>query len=301
MGWEHAINDYIRFLRLEKSLAENSVSAYVRDVKVLKAFAENALGKEPESLTSDDISLFLEHVQQKSYNHRSQARILSGVKGFYKYLMVEEVIDIDPTELIQGPKMTRKLPDFLTIDEIDAMIASFDLSKPEGQRNRAIIETLYSCGLRVSELVNLKITDLFFNDGLIKVLGKGDKERLVPIGKKAIKEISLYFHNRKGLKKIDKKWENILFLNRNGGRLTREMIFTIVKRAAQAAGIKKTISPHTLRHSFATHLVERGADIRVVQEMLGHESILTTEIYTHLDRQYLKDTILMFHPRKGKS
>ncbi|MDD2277484.1 MAG: site-specific tyrosine recombinase XerD [Bacteroidales bacterium] len=300
MGWEHAINDYIRFLRLEKSLAENSVSAYVRDVKVLRSFAEDNLGKEPESLNADDMSLFLEFIQEKNYGHRSQARILSGVKGFYKYLMVEEVIDVDPTELIEGPKMTRKLPEFLSITEIDLIIASFDLSKPEGQRNRAIIETLYSCGLRVSELVNLRITDLFFNDELIKVLGKGDKERLVPIGKKAIKEINLYFHSRNGLKKIHKKSENILFLNRNGGKLTREMIFTIVKRAAQAAGIKKTISPHTLRHSFATHLVEGGADIRVVQEMLGHESILTTEIYTHLDRQYLKDTILMYHPRKGK-
>lgn len=300
MGWEHAIIDYIRFLRFEKSLAENSVSAYVRDVKTLKNFAEDSLGKEPESINADDISLFLEFVQEKGYNHRSQARILSGVKGFYKYMMVEEVIDVDPTELAEGPKMTRKLPEFLSIEEIDLLIASFDLSKPEGQRNRAIIETLYSCGLRVSELVNLKITNLFFNDELIKVLGKGDKERLVPIGKKAIKEINLYFHDRNLLKKINKKSENILFLNRNGGKLTREMIFLIVKKAAQEAGIKKGISPHTLRHSFATHLVEGGADIRVVQEMLGHESILTTEIYTHLDRQYLKETILMYHPRREK-
>lgn len=301
MGWEHAITDYIRFLRFEKSLAENSVSAYVRDVNALKGFAEDSLGKEPESLNADDISLFLEFVQGKGYNHRSQARMLSGVKGFYKYMMVEEVIDVDPTELVEGPKMTRKLPEFLSIEEIDLLIASFDLSKPEGQRNRAIIETLYSCGLRVSELVNLKITNLFFNDELIKVLGKGDKERLVPIGKKAIKEINLYFHDRNLLKKISKKSENILFLNRNGGKLTREMIFLIVKKAAQVAGIKKAISPHTLRHSFATHLVEGGADIRVVQEMLGHESILTTEIYTHLDRQYLRETILMYHPRKEKS
>jgi integrase/recombinase XerD len=196
--------------------------------------------------------------------------------------------------------MTRKLPDVLSIEEIDSMLSTFDLSKPEGQRNKAIIETLYSCGLRVSELVGLRITDLHFDEGFVKVLGKGDKERLVPIGQKAIKEIKLYMPDRHSLPKIDKSSENILFLNRRGKKLTREMIFTIVKTSAGNAGIKKTISPHTLRHSFATHLVEGGADIRVVQEMLGHESILTTEIYTHLDREYLKDTIVRFHPRSGR-
>jgi integrase/recombinase XerD len=297
MGWQFAIEDYVRFLRLEKSLAENSVSAYLRDVKVLRTFAEDHLGKEPESLTPDDFSLFLEFIHDNNYNHRSQARILSGVKGFYKYLMVEEVLDIDPTAQLEGPKMTRKLPEVLSIEEIDSMLATFDLSKPEGQRNKTIIETLYSCGLRVSELVSIKLTDLFFDEGFVKVLGKGNKERLVPIGNKAIKEIKLYKPDRLRLKKIDKASENILFLNRNGRKLTREMIFTIVKGAAGNAGIKKTISPHTLRHSFATHLVEGGADIRVVQEMLGHESILTTEIYTHLDRHYLKQTINRFHPR----
>jgi integrase/recombinase XerD len=211
--------------------------------------------------------------------------------------MVEEVIDIDPTTQVEGPKMTRKLPEVLSIEEIDSMLATFDLSKPEGQRNKAILETLYSCGLRVSELVNLRITDLFFEQGFVKVKGKGDKERLVPIGQKAIKEIELYMPDRHSLPKIEKTSENILFLNRRGRKLTREMIFTIVKKAAKDSAIKKSISPHTLRHSFATHLIEGGADIRVVQEMLGHESILTTEIYTHLDRQYLKDTILRFHPR----
>ncbi|PKP37169.1 MAG: tyrosine recombinase XerD [Bacteroidetes bacterium HGW-Bacteroidetes-15] len=297
MGWQLAIDDYVRFLRLEKSLAENSVSAYLRDVKVLRVFAEDSLGKEPESLNTDDISQFLEHIQKNSYNHRSQARILSGVKGFFKYLMVEEIIDIDPTSQVEGPKMTRKLPEVLSIEEIDRMLSTFDLSKAEGQRNKAIIETLYSCGLRVSELVNVKLTDLFFDEGFVKVKGKGDKERLVPIGQKAIKEIQLYFPDRNILPKIEKNSENILFLNRRGRKLTREMIFTIVKKAAKDARITKTISPHTFRHSFATHLVEGGADIRVVQEMLGHESILTTEIYTHLDRQFLKDTILRFHPR----
>jgi integrase/recombinase XerD len=300
MSWELAIDDYVRFLRLDKSLAENSVNAYIRDVKVLRTFADDHLGKEPENLSADDMSQFLEFIQENGYNHRSQARILSGVKGFYRYLMVEEVIDIDPTEQIVGPKMTRKLPDVLSIQEIDSMLSTFDLSKPEGQRNKAILETLYSCGLRVSELVSLRLTDLYFDEGFVKVLGKGDKERLVPIGQKAIKEIKLYMPDRHSLPKIDKSSENILFLNRRGKKLTREMIFTIVKNAARDAGIKKSISPHTFRHSFATHLVEGGADIRVVQEMLGHESILTTEIYTHLDREYLKDTIVRFHPRSGR-
>ena len=300
MGWEHAINDYVRFLRLEKSLAENSVSAYVRDLKLLSTFAEDTLGKRPESLSANDISRFLEFIHDNKYSHRSQARILSGVKGFYKYLMVEEVIDIDPTDLISGPKMTRKFPEVLGMDEIDEMLGTFDLSKPEGQRNKAILETLYSCGLRVSELISLRITDLHFDEDFIKVLGKGNKERLVPIGGKAVKEIRLYMPDRNSLPKIDKLSENIVFLNRRGKKLTREMIFTIVKNAAKNAGIKKAVSPHTFRHSFATHLVEGGADIRIVQEMLGHESILTTEIYTHLDKQHLKETISLFNRRNNK-
>ena len=297
MGWISAIEDYERFLRLEKSLSKNSVNAYIHDVTILAKFADEVVGKEPESIDSNDMSLFLEHIKDKGLNHRSQARILSGVKGLFKYLMIEEAIDVDPTMQIEGPKMTRKLPDVLSVEEIDAIEATFDLSKPEGQRNKAIIETLYSCGLRVSELVNLRITDLNFEQGFIKVTGKGDKERLVPIGQKAIKEINLYKPDRNSLPSIQKGSENILFLNRRGKKLTREMIFTIVKNAAQKAGITKNISPHTLRHSFATHLIEGGADIRVVQEMLGHESILTTEIYTHLDRHFLKETILRFHPR----
>jgi len=300
MGWIAAIEDYERFLRLEKSLSVNSVAAYRRDVQLLREFADEKLGKEPESLTSDDLLLFLEHIRELGLNHRSRARILSGVKGFFKYLMLEEAIDVDPSQQVEGPKMSRKLPEVLSVEEIDLMEASFDLSKPEGQRNKAIIETLYSCGLRVSELINLRITDLNFEQGFIRVVGKGDKERLIPIGKKAIKEINLYMPDRNSLPRIEKTSENILFLNRRGKGLTRVMVFTIVKNAARDAGVKKEISPHTLRHSFATHLVEGGADIRIVQEMLGHESILTTEIYTHLDRQYLRDTIMKFHPRRSK-
>lgn len=297
MSWSLAIEDYTRFLRLEKSLSKNSVSAYTHDVSELAQFAEEHLKKLPEQLMGDDVSNFLEHLRSQGLSHRSQARRLSGVKGFFKYLLIEEVIDIDPTELIEGPKMTRKLPDVLSVEEIDAIIESFDLSKPEGHRNRAIVETLYSCGLRVSELVSLRLTDVDVEQGFVRVTGKGDKERLVPIGRKAIKEIANYLPSRNSLPKIEKESENIVFLNRRGKKLTREMIFTIIKSATRNAGIKKRISPHSFRHSFATHLVEGGADLRVVQEMLGHESITTTEIYTHLDSVFLKDTILRFHPR----
>jgi integrase/recombinase XerD len=228
---------------------------------------------------------------------RSQARIISGLKAFYKYLIMEDYIDKDPTMLLETPNIGRKLPEVLSIEEIDRIIGAIDLSNPQGQRNKAIVETLYSCGLRVSELINLRITNLFFKDGFIKVSGKGNKERLVPIGQKAIKEIQFYFQDRNLLSTIDKSGENIVFLNRRGKPLTRVMIFTIVKNLAKIAGIKKNISPHTFRHSFATHLIDGGADLRAVQEMLGHESIITTEIYTHLDREYLRDAIIQFHPR----
>ncbi len=300
MGWRAAIDDYINFIRVEKSLSRNSVSAYTHDVEMLMEFGDS-IGVEPENLTMNHIQEFLNHVDEIGLNKRTQARILSGIRGFYKYLMIEEVIDSDPTELIEGPKVGRKLPEVLTIEEIDAIEASFDLSKPEGQRNKTMIETLYSCGLRVSELVNIKLTDLFFEQGFIRVIGKGNKERLVPIGEKAIKEINLYLRDRNSVSHIiDRDSENIIFLNRRGHKLTREMVFTIIKKHAKLAGIKKSISPHTFRHSFATHLVEGGADLRAVQEMLGHESIQTTEIYTHLDKEYLRDTILRFHPRTGK-
>ncbi len=298
MGWSAAIDDYISFLRAEKSLSENSVSAYRTDMEKLRVYADS-IGVEPESITHDHLQNFLAYLHDLGLNKRSQSRILSGVRGFYKYLLIEEVIDSDPTELIESPKIGRKLPEFLTITEIDAMQAAIDLSKSDGHRNKAIIETLYSCGLRVSELVNLKLTELFFADGYIRVIGKGNKERLVPIGHKAIRDINQYLQQRNDVNsRIDEEYKNIVFLNRWGRQLTREMVFTIIKKYAKLAGITKNISPHTLRHSFATHLVEGGADLRAVQEMLGHESIQTTEIYTHLDREYLRETILKFHPRK---
>lgn len=300
MGWIAAIDDYINFIRVEKSLSGNSVSAYKHDIEMLKGYAES-VGVEPENITMNQIQEFLNQVDELGLNKRTQARILSGIRGFYKYMMIEEIIDNDPTELIEGPKIGRKLPEVLTINEIDSIEATFDLSKPEGQRNKAIVETLYSCGLRVSELINLRITDLFFDQNFIRVVGKGNKERLVPVGTKAIKEINLYMSYRNSVSlQIKKDSENIIFLNRRGGKLTREMIFTIIKKHAKLAEIKKNISPHTLRHSFATHLVEGGADLRAVQEMLGHESIQTTEIYTHLDKEFLRDTILRFHPRSDK-
>ena len=296
MGWSAAIDDYISFLRAEKSLSENSVSAYRTDMEKLRVYSDS-IGVEPESITHDHLQNFLAYLHDLGLNKRSQSRILSGVRGFYKYLLIEEVIDSDPTELIESPKIGRKLPEFLTIAEIDSMQAAIDLSKSDGHRNKAIIETLYSCGLRVSELVNLKLTELFFDDGYIRVIGKGNKERLVPIGHKAIRDINQYLQQRNDVNsRIDEEDKNIVFLNRWGRQLSREMVFTIIKKYAKLAGITKNISPHTLRHSFATHLVEGGADLRAVQEMLGHESIQTTEIYTHLDREYLRETILKFHP-----
>lgn len=298
MGWDRAIDDYINFLRLEKSLSENSISAYRTDMEKFRQFAE-AKGIEPESVERVHVEEFLAQLHDMGLNKRSQSRILSGVRGFYKYMLIEEVVDKDPTELIDSPKVGRKLPEVLSVAEIDAMQAAIDLSKPDGHRNKAIIETLYSCGLRVSELISLRLTDLFFSDGFIRVIGKGDKERLVPIGTKAINDINVYLSQRNDVgNRVDPEYRNILFLNRFGRQLTREMVFTIIKKCAALAGIKKNISPHTLRHSFATHLVEGGADLRAVQEMLGHESIQTTEIYTHLDSKFLRDTILKFHPHK---
>ncbi|HPG99368.1 MAG: site-specific tyrosine recombinase XerD [Bacteroidales bacterium] len=297
MGWSAAIEDYINFLKLEKSLSKNSVAAYHTDMMKLYGYAE-IIGVEPESVTGEQIQDFIAHLHDSGLSKRSQARIVSSVRGFYKYLLIEEVVDSDPTELIELPKTGRKLPEVLSVEEIDAMEAAVDLSMPDGHRNKAIIETLYSCGLRVSELVNLRLTDLFFDDGYVRVLGKGNKERLVPIGRKAIADINMYLSQRIMVSiTVDAKSGNIVFLNRRGKQLTREMVFLIIKKYAKAAGITRNISPHTLRHSFATHLVEGGADLRAVQEMLGHESILTTEIYTHLDKEFLRETILKFHPR----
>ncbi len=297
MRWIKTIEDYRNFLVLEKSLSDNSVLAYLTDLEKLRQFAESK-GIEPESVARDHIEEFLAQLHDMGLNKRSQSRILSGVRGFFKYLLLEEVIDNNPTEMIDSPRIGRNLPEVLTVSEIDAMEAAIDLSKPDGHRNKAIIETLYSCGLRVSELTSLRITDLFFKDGFIRVIGKGDKERLVPIGRTAIETINLYLEQRNRNLRVDPNFRNIVFLNRWGKKLTREMVFTLIKKYAQLAGIKKNISPHTLRHSFATHLIEGGADLRAVQEMLGHESIQTTEIYTHLDSQFLKETIMMFHPHK---
>ncbi len=298
MDWEQSIIQFRNFLKLERSLSSNSIAAYESDIRKLVAYLEiKKQTTSPQKIELDDLKNFIEWINELGLHARSQSRIISGLKSFFKFLLLDNQIETDPTGLLESPKIGRKLPEVLSIIEIDQIIAAIDLSSPEGQRNKAIIETLYSCGLRVSELVNLKLTNLYFNDGFIKVIGKGSKERLVPIGSKAIKEIELYFTYRKLLPNIDKASQNIVFLNRRGKQLTRVMIFTIIKRLVEKAQIKKIISPHTFRHSFATHLIDGGADLRAVQEMLGHESIITTEIYTHLDREYLRDAIIRFHPR----
>lgn len=298
MKWELAIKNFISYLKIERSLSENSVEAYNDDILKLFQFVEyRKLNIEPEKISLKNLQDFIYWINDLGMTARTQARVISGIKAFYKYLLMDDIIENNPTDLLEAPRVGRKLPEFLSIQEIDNLIAAIDLSKEEGHRNIAIIETLYSCGLRVTELINLRITNLYFSEGFIKVVGKGDKERLVPIGKKAIKEINTYldFYRNKLAIKTDS--QNILFLNRRGKQLTRVMIFTIVKDLATKIGLQKNISPHTFRHSFATHLIERGADLRAVQEMLGHESILTTEIYTHLDREYLRETIIEFHPR----
>lgn len=299
MNWSLHTKEFESYLKLEKSLSINSIDAYKRDVTQLIHFLEyNKLDLNPEDIDLLLLEKFVGWVNQMGIHPRSQARMISGIKGFYRFLLLNEFIDKDPTALLEAPKLGRKLPTVLGVEEIDSLMTGIDLSKPEGHRNKAMLETLYSCGLRVSELVALKISNLYFDEGFIKVIGKGDKERLVPISPKAIREIQFYFDKSRNHIKIQKGNENFLFLNRRGRKLSRVMIFTIIKDLAKKAGIKKNISPHTFRHSFATHLVEGGADLRAVQEMLGHESIITTEIYTHLDREYLRDTIIRFHPRK---
>ncbi len=298
MTWQSYIKNYKSFLQLEKSLSKNSVIAYVSDIEKLLSFLEihdkNLL---PEAIATDDLRDFIAWINELGMSARSQARLISGLKSFFKYLILEEVIEKDPSELLESPKIGRKLPDVLSVEEIDNLLEAIDLSKPEGQRNKAIIETLYSCGLRVTELITLKISNLYFNEKFIRIIGKGNKERLVPISDKAIKEITMYREHHRNMLQIKKEFEDILFLNRRGKQLTRVMIFTIIKDLAEKIGLKKNISPHTFRHSFASHLIDGGADLRAVQEMLGHESIITTEIYTHLDRDYLRDAIIRFHPR----
>lgn len=296
--WQLKIELFVNYLKLEKSLSHNSVVAYKEDVHKLASFA-SANGLSPLEIDAFHLRSFIKSIVEVGLNPRSQSRILSGIKAFFKFLLLEDMISEDPAAFLETPRIGRKLPETLSLQEIDILQAGHDLSTPEGRRNKAIIEVLYSCGLRVSELVSLKISNLYFSEGYIRVIGKGNKERLVPISPRAIKDIHDYLPDRNGMDiKVDH--ENILFLNRRGAGLTRVMIFTIVRNLAEVVGLKKIISPHTFRHSFATHMVEGGADLRSVQEMLGHESIITTEIYTHLDREYLRDAILRFHPRAQK-
>jgi len=298
MNWKIYIQGFKSFLTLEKSLSKNSIEAYLHDVDKFVQFLDQAkydLG--PKDIELKHLQEFLKWINELGMSSTSQARVISGMKGFYKYLLLEDILDKNPTTLLEAPRLGRKLPDVLSVNDINDIINAIDLSKPESQRNKAMLETLYSCGLRVTELVNLKISNLYFNDGFVKVIGKGDKERLVPIGTEAIKQITIYKEELRCHITPKKDNEDFLFLNRRGAKLTRVMVFTIIKQLATAIGMKKHISPHTFRHSFATHLIEGGADLRAVQEMLGHESITTTEIYTHLDRDYLRQAIIQFHPR----
>ncbi len=300
-NWNKDINEFRHFLKLEKGLSPHSIEAYERDILKLVSFIE-MVGEElkPEEVDSKLLQQFIQWIGESGLNARTQSRIISGVKAFYKYLILEERISKDPTAMLETPRIGRKLPEVLSVEEIDHLFSFIDLSKAEGHRNKAMLEVMYSCGLRVSELVGLKLTNIYREEGFIRVIGKGDKERLIPISANALKEIDRYLPDRNSLKSIDKESQDILFLNRRGKQLSRVMIFTIVKNLKEKAGIEKNISPHTFRHSFATHLIEGGADLRAVQEMLGHESIVTTEIYTHLDREYLRETILSFHPRSGR-
>lgn len=298
MNWQTALKDYQNYLRLERGLSENSIINYSLDIRKLeKWLEENNILISPLSITEEILQQFIYEIA-KNVNPRSQSRIISGLKGFFNYLIFENYRQTNPLELIEAPKLGRKLPDTLAVTEIDSLIHAIDLSSKQGERNRAILETLYGCGLRVSELTSLRISDLFFEEGFIKVSGKGDKERLVPIGPTTIKYIEIYRKEIRVHQKIDSKAKDTLFLNQHGRPLTRAMIFTIVKQLAEKAGIRKIISPHTFRHSFATHLLENGADLRAIQQMLGHESITTTEIYTHIDRKHLTEVMNRFHPRK---
>lgn len=295
--WEPYKKGFKAYLQLEKSLSENSVEAYLRDVdKLVRFLQEKKILKNPDEIVLKDLQQFIKWTAHLEMTATSQARMISGVRAFYKYCQVENISQKDPTVLLEAPKLKRTLPDVLSFEEIEKIIEQIDLSKPEGGRNKAILETLYSCGLRVSEAVNLKISQLYLDVGFIRVLGKGDKERLVPVGSSAIKYINIYRNKIRVHIAVKPGNEDILFLNRRGTKMSRVMIFLIIKELTKKAGIKKTISPHTFRHSFATHLIEGGADLRAVQEMLGHENITTTEIYTHLNRDFLRKTLEQFHP-----
>lgn len=293
MDWENTINDYKAHLTLEKKLSQNSITAYLSDVRKLAKFTDQF----PLDISSHDLEAFLYAYAKENYSPKSQARLISSLKSFFNYLSLEEWREDNPAELLESPNFGRKLPDVLTVDEIDRMIAQIDLGQAEGERNRAMIETMYGCGLRVSELIHLRLSDLFFEEGFIRILGKGNKERLVPISKYTIKFIDIYRNEVRIHQNIQMGYEDYLFLNRRGKALSRVMVFLITKDLARKAGIRKKISPHTFRHSFATHLLKKGADLRSIQLMLGHESISTTEIYTHLDDVMLRETILKFHPR----
>ncbi|WP_254411724.1 site-specific tyrosine recombinase XerD [Dyadobacter diqingensis] len=296
--WQSYIKHFKNYLRLERSFSDNSVQAYVRDTEKLAEYLElAAINLSPVDIKEEHLLAFLKYLSDLGLSAHTQARMLSGIKAFYKYLLLENEITEDPTELIEAPRLPRKLPDVLSYEEIEQMLQSIDHSTPEGTRNRAILEVLYSSGLRVSELIGLQLTFCYFDIGFIRILGKGDKVRLVPIGKEAIKYTQLYLDHVRSEIEVKKDSEDIVFLNRRGGQLSRVMVFLIIKDIAEKAGISKNVSPHTFRHSFATHLIEGGASLRAVQEMLGHESITTTEIYTHLDRDYLRQIITEFHPR----
>lgn len=297
---KHYIKDFVSYLKIEKGLSENSVEAYVNDVIKLMNYSLQRK-KDITKLKFSDLKNFVAELYDLGLSARTQARIISGIKQFYLFLILENVVQTDPSELLEMPKIGRKLPEVLTVEEIDRLIDAIDLSKQEGHRNKAILETLYSCGLRVSELVNLKFEDLFFNEGFIRVIGKGNKQRLVPVSASVEKEIGIYVDNIRNHLQIKPGNESYVFLNRRGAKLTRNMIFTIIKNLAAEIGLEKNISPHTFRHSFATHLLEGGANLRAIQEMLGHESITTTEIYTHLDQSFLREAIISYHPRNKRN
>ena len=295
--WNSTLKGFKSYIRLERSLSNNTVEAYLRDVEKLYQYTENIGSKPPDKVETEDLKQFINWINELGMLPPTQSRVLSGIKAFYKYLIIENIITKDPAFLLESPKLQRKLPDTLSIIDINKLMAAIDHSKAEGMRNKAMLEVLYGCGLRVSELINLKISNLYLNIDFIKVTGKGDKERLVPIGAEAIKYLDIYLNQERVHLNIKPGKEDYVFLNRRGSPLSRVMVFIIIKDLAEKIGLKKSISPHTFRHSFATHLIEGGADLRAVQEMLGHESITTTEIYTHLDRDYLRNTIIQFHPR----
>ncbi len=301
MDWNSLITGFVDYLMLERGMSKNTLLAYEKDMRQLQAFfTKRKQPINPIQIQRTDILEFITAINQIGLSERTQARMLSSFKAFYKYLLVEKIITTNPLELIESPKLPQKIPEVLSIEEVQSIIENVDLSDPLGHRNRAILETLYASGLRVSELIELKISNLIFDLGFIRVIGKGDKERLVPIGEEAITQIKYYIKHYRSQLNIKDEFRDYVFLNRRGARLTRVMIFNIVKNQTSQAGIRKNVSPHTFRHSFATHLVEGGADLRAVQQMLGHESILTTEIYTHIDQSYLKETMLSFHPLNKK-